>query len=100
MNDVQKIPCPDCGDMVGVDRWGLPVHYHDHKDLRYWKDRAEKMVSGEARCIAKAKEENEQLKAQLAEAQARVDKLETIIESILSVKETPCYTKDYIRRNL
>ena len=39
---MEKLPCEVCGETIEHDQFGLPAHYHDHKDLRYWKDRAEK----------------------------------------------------------
>ena len=47
----EKLPCEGCGEVIEHDQFGVPAQYHDHKDLRYWKDRAEKAEAKLARAV-------------------------------------------------
>ena len=47
----EKLPCEVCGEIIEHDQFGVPAQYHDHKDLRYWKDRAEKAEAKLARAV-------------------------------------------------
>lgn len=41
----KEVQCEVCGETYLVSsETGLPIQYHDHKDLKYWKQRAENMA--------------------------------------------------------
>ena len=39
----KKQPCEVCGAILEYNPSGFLIQYHDHKDLRYWKDKSNEL---------------------------------------------------------